>query len=55
MTITHVAVIGAGISFTGLGLLMRRAGKKKNWKAFLIGGITMLVLATLSLLFGFSL
>ena len=49
----QLAVLGAGISFTGIGVLMRR--QKKNWKAFLFGGITLLVLAVLSLLFGFSL
>ena len=49
----QLAVLGAGISFTGIGVLMRR--QKKNWKALLFGGITLLVLAVISLLFGFSL
>jgi len=52
MNITHFAIVGVGISFTGLGLILRK--QKKNWLAFFIGGITMLVLVALSLIFGFS-
>ena len=54
MNLTQIAVIGAGISFTGLGLLARKK-KQKNWLAFFLGGIAMLVFAVLSLVFGFSL
>ena len=54
MNLTQIAVIGAGISFTGLGLLARKQ-QHKNWLAFFLGGIAMLLFAFLSLAFGFSL
>jgi hypothetical protein len=44
----------AGISFTGLGILMRKQ-QKRDWRAFLFGGITMLTIVILSLIFGWSL
>jgi hypothetical protein len=54
MNLDQICVTGTGISFTGLGLQMRKQ-QNKNWKAFLFGGITMLVLVILSLVFGWSL
>jgi hypothetical protein len=43
----------AGISFTGLGILMWKQ-QKKSWQAFLFGGITMLAIVVLSVMFSFS-
>ncbi len=54
MNLMHLATLGAGVSFTGLGLLMRKENKK-NWKAFLLGGVAMLVLVVISLVTGLSL
>jgi len=54
MNLMHISALGAGISFTGLGLLMRKENKR-NWKAFLFGGIAMLVLVVISLVTGLSL
>ncbi len=53
MTLTHLSTFGIGIGFTGVGLLLRKE-HKKNWKAFLLGGIAMLVLVFVSLIFGLS-
>jgi hypothetical protein len=54
MNLMHFSTLGAGISFTGLGLLMRKENKK-NWKAFLLGGIAMFLLVVISLVTGLSL
>jgi hypothetical protein len=48
-----LGTIGVGISFTGLGLVMRRQNQK-NWKAFLFGGIAILTLVIISRVFGLS-
>ena len=48
-----IGVGGAGVGFTGLALLMRKQGK--TWLVMFIGGIIMIVLTLLSLVFGFSL
>jgi hypothetical protein len=54
MSFYHITISLAGISFTSLGILMRKQ-QKKDWRAFLFGGITMLAVVILSLVFGFSL
>jgi hypothetical protein len=53
MTIMHISTLGAGVSFTGIGLMMRRQGKP--WKAFFCGGLSLIVLCVLSLALGLAL
>jgi hypothetical protein len=48
-----MGVGGVGVAFVGLALLLRKQGKK--WGVMFFGGIVMLLLLALSLLFGFSL
>lgn len=48
-----IGVGGGGVAFIGLGLQLRKQGKK--WGVMFSGGIVMLLLVILSLLFGFSL
>lgn len=43
----NIPLILVAISFTGLGILMRKQNKK-NWKAILIVGILCCVLAVVS-------
>jgi hypothetical protein len=47
MNTTTIATFGTGVSFTGIGLLLRRQGK--SWKAFFFGGIGMLIMGVVSL------
>jgi hypothetical protein len=54
MSFDQICVGIVGISFSGLGLIMRKQ-QKKDWRAFLFGGITMLVIVVLSLVFGWRL
>ncbi len=48
MNASYVGPILVGVSFTCLGVVMRKQ-HKKNWKAFLIGGVAVLVFAILSI------
>ena len=54
MTFYHISIGLTGICFTSLGIIMRKQ-QKKDWRAFLVGGIVMLAAVILSLVFGFSL
>jgi hypothetical protein len=54
MNFYQIGIGLVGISFTGLGILMRKQ-QKRDWRAFILGGITMLAVVILSLVFGFSL
>jgi hypothetical protein len=54
MSFDQICVTGTGVSFTGLGFIMRKQ-QKKNWQAFLFGGIMMLAIVVLSLIFGWPL
>jgi hypothetical protein len=49
-TISLIGSIGAGMGFVMVGISMKRTMPLKNWKAFLIGGITMIVLGSIGLL-----
>jgi hypothetical protein len=57
MNMTHwlgiIGVGGGGVAFVGLALQARKQGKK--WGVMFSGGVLMLLLVALSLLFGFSL
>ncbi len=48
MNMTYLGPLVMGVSFTCLGLVMRKQ-HKKNWKAFLFGGIAMLVFVIVSI------
>ena len=54
MTFDAICVLITGLSFTGLGFIMRKQ-HKKNWQAFIFGGATMFALALLSMIFGWGL
>jgi len=47
---THFGPIVMGVSFTCLGLVMRKQ-QKKNWKAFLFGGVAVLLFVFFRLLY----
>jgi hypothetical protein len=44
MKLEYVLIFGVGASFVGLGLIQRKRKPDTNWKAFVMGGCTMLVL-----------
>lgn len=52
MELMHVVITGAGVSFIGIGLVLRT--RKKNWRAFFFGGVTLLILVIISLVSGLS-
>jgi len=43
MSITFLAMLGMGISLSGIGLGMRKSGGK--WKAFFYGGLLEILLS----------
>jgi hypothetical protein len=53
MIIERLATTGAGISFIGIGLTMRKR-QNKSWRVFVFGGIALLVLVIVSIVFGLS-
>ena len=53
MKFDQLCVIGMGISFTGIGISMRKQ-QKPQWRAFLFGGIILLSLGLLAITFGWS-
>jgi hypothetical protein len=55
MTLTALAILGMSVSFILLGLVDQKPRGRKNWKAFVFGGLAMLVLVVLSFLFGWKL
>ncbi len=54
MSYNHIVIGIVGIIFTNQGILMRKQ-QKKDWRIVFFGGITMIVVVILSLVFGFSL
>ncbi len=54
MSFDQICICIVGISFTGLSVLMRKQ-QKKDWRAFLFGGITLLIIVILSLVFDWKL
>jgi hypothetical protein len=54
MSFSHITIGLVGITFTWQGVLMRKQ-QKKDWRIVYFGGITMLAVVILSLVFGFSL
>jgi hypothetical protein len=52
--IERLATAGAGISFLGIGLTMRKQ-QNKQWRVFIFGGIALLAFAAVSIIFGLSL
>jgi hypothetical protein len=54
MNLTNIAIFGMGISFILMGLGMRKQYPEKNWKVFVIGGVTILVLEISSICFGWK-
>jgi multisubunit Na+/H+ antiporter MnhB subunit len=54
MNTTGLAVAGIGIGLLLIAFSMRKQGAKPNYKAFILGGVTMLLLAILSAVFGFK-
>ncbi len=54
MKMVDIAIIGSGVGLTMLGLALREQ-RKKNWLGLFVGGITVLVLGVLSIVFGLSL
>jgi hypothetical protein len=51
--VTHIAIMGASVSFMSIGLSLRK--QKKKWKVFFFGGIALFLLVILSLALGVSL
>ena len=47
MKLEHVLIFGVGAAFMGLGLIQRKRKPKTTWKAFMIGGSTMVILDVL--------
>ena len=53
MIIDKLATAGVGISFIGIGITMRKQ-QNKQWRAYFFGGIVLMVLVVIALIFGLS-
>ncbi|HUJ09319.1 MAG TPA: hypothetical protein VL171_04775 [Verrucomicrobiae bacterium] len=47
MKLQHVLIFGVGAAFLGVGLIQRKKSSSTNWKAFVIGGVALIVLDVL--------
>lgn len=54
MSLDHILVTVVAVCFTGIGVQMRKQ-QNKQWRAFFFGGVTILAIVILSLIFGWQL
>ncbi len=53
MSIDQICVAGAGVSFVGIGINLRKQ-QNKQWRAYFFGGLIMLLLVIVASIFGLS-
>ena len=54
MNITNLSIFGVGIGLILAGLALCKKAVKSNWKVFIIGGSTVILLGGLSAFFGWD-